>query len=311
MSEAIAVADLAPAALADRSEQLRWAAARLPLAGDAQAARDCRVAIRRLREVWRAFGDQLAPDPGGQARQLRQLGSRLRPLEDAEGRLDLLAEVLGPLAVMVPDQGAAGPRGGGLRGRELEARRVLAETTASEAQRSWEAVVSRRLLREIEGCAAAGALRPDPAPGKSAEVLAREQLPRLFEAAARRHRSLAQLRRRRARVRRLWYRIEVLGPALPDQHRMVLTELERLRSLMGRLYHLTLLVEWIDLSAKRSQPGLRPALRRLVVRTELEEEVAREAVQLELGGLDAGGWWRSAELACLPERRRTRPARRR
>ncbi len=317
MPEAISATRLAETALADRGEELRWAAARLPLAGDAEAVHDCQVALRRLREVWRAFDGYLAPSPEGQRRELRRLESTLRPLHDAESRLDLLSDVLGTavgesagevLADAPPGAARSHPGLGRsvLRGRELEARRALAEATAAEAAQLRDVVVSRRLLRAMDRSASVGQVSRGDTGDPPAARLARSQLPRLFAAAARRHRGTAQLRRRWARVRRLRYRLEMLAPALPDQYRVVLAELDRVQALLLRFNDLAALVEWIDLAAKRSHPDLRPALRRLVVRTELEEEVAREAAELELASLDAGGWWRTAAIACLPERRRTR-----
>lgn len=312
----LTVGDLAKSALADRGDQLRWAAARLPLAGDEEAVHDCRVALRRLREVWMAFGDHLQPSPKRQVREMRTSERRLGPLRDAEVRAALMDEVLGPLAVAVDRSddptviggGEVGQLRPGLRGREQEARRRLAEATAQEIAGQRNEMISHRLIRELGDLSAQGRT------GDSADVpalqLALVQLPKMFAAAGRQRRGADQLHRRRIVTRRLRYRLEVFGPVLPDQHRMVLAELRRLQGQLGRVHDLSVLVEWLDRAARAEAPTVRAALRRLVVRTELEEQAAVEAAELEVRSLDAGGWWRSAELACLgaapaaPRRRR-------
>lgn len=313
----LTVAQLAESALVDRGDQLRWAAARLPLAGDEEAVHDCRVALRRLREVWTAFGDHLEPSPKRQIRDMRACERRLGPLRDAEVRAGLMDEVLGPLAVAVDrsDDPAMLPEGGsgqlrpGLRGREQEARRRLAEATSQEIYRHRDQLVNRRLIRDLGDLSGQGRM------GHGADVpalgLARRQLPKMFSAAGRQRRGVDELHRRRIVTRRLRYRLEVFGPVLPDQHRLVLAELRRLQGLLGRVHDLAVLVEWLDRAAKADPPAFRAALRRLVVRAELEEQAAVESAELEVRSLDAGGWWRSAELACLgaapavPRRRRS------
>ncbi len=137
-----------------------------------------------------------------------------------------------------------------------------------------------------------------PQPG-AARNLAAVQLPQFFRNASRGHGEAAELHRRRVRTRRLRYRLELFAPVLAAEHEVVLEELRRVQGLLGRCHDLAVLEDWIDRASKQQQRELRPALRRLVVRVELEQESAQEAAELELARLDASGWWRSAELACL------------
>lgn len=301
MADQLAAAELARLALSDRSEQLRWAAARLPLAGDPQAVPDARLAARRLREVWTALPGHLEPDSKGPRRRLRRLAAELRPLEQAEARLRLLGGLLGPPQVA---PGGAPPQAALLaQGREADGLRALLEAASLEEARIREQTITRRLLLELETAAGLGVPAPGVARQAPAVQLARVQLAPLFEAAARGHRKTAAARRRD--LWRLLHRLELFAPALSDQHQVVLAEIRRLSGLLDQLRDRFELVEWVDQAAKRGAADLRPALRRLVVRAELEMEAAGEVAELELRSLDAGGWWRTALLACLPERRRS------
>ena len=301
MPEPLPAAELARLTLADRSDQLRWAAARLPLAADLEAVPDCRMATRRLREVWMALGDHLAPHSRGPQRRLRQLSAELRPLERAEARIRLLLELLGPAgAPGGPVQGAGTP---GWRGREPEALRSLLDSARLEEATLREQILSRRLISELEAAANLGAVVQRDGAATEAVQLARVRLPVLFGAASGAGRPLEPSRRRR--VQRLLHGLELFSPALARQHQVVLAELTNLLGLLGPLREWRELVEWVDRAAKQGPADLRPALRRIVVRAELEAEAAEESAKIELTRLDHGGWWRTAALACLPERRRS------
>ncbi len=301
VAEQLSAVELARLTLADRSDQLRWAAARLPLAADLEAVPDCRMALRRLREVWMALGEQLEPHSRGPQRRLRQLSAELRPLERAEARIRLLLELLGPVAA----PGLAGTPG--WHGREPEALRSLLDSARLEETTLREQILSRRLISELEAAANLGAVvQPDGAP-TGAVQLARARLPRLFEAASRPGRPLEPSRRRR--IQRLLHGLELFAPALARQHQVVLGELASLLGQLGPLREWRELVEWVDRAAKQGPADLRPALRRIVVRAELETEAAQESAEIELSRLDQGGWWRTAGLACLPERRRSSSSR--
>jgi len=314
VSESLSVVDLARAGLTERAETLQWAAARLPLASDFEAVHDTRVALRRLREAERGFDSCLAPRSRRRGRRLRAVERALGPLRDAQVRLELLGEVLGPVAVSRdrsddPLASAGFGRGvvagreaelrPGLRGLEAEARRWLADAAAEEM--SWrhrEMVGGPNLsrLRRLARVPPMSQPLPGPVPGKD---LAAVQLRRHFRKASRGQGDSAGLHQRRVRTRRLRYRLELFAPALPPEHQVVLQELRRLQRLLGRFHDLSVLVDWIDRAAKQQQRELRPALRRLVVRVELEQESAQEAAELELSRLDTSGWWRTAERACL------------
>ena len=305
--------DLAAAALAERAEVLQWAAARLPLASDLEAVHDARVALRRLREAGRGFDACLAP-ARRRRRRLRAVERSLGPLRDAQVRLELLGEVLGPVAVSrdrsddprasvgfgrgVVSGGGAELRPG-LRGLEAEARRWLADATAEEVAQRHQQMVGGPELARLRQLTRVPALREPFLPLGPAQDLAAVQLPRFFRSASRGHGDAAGLHRRRIRTRRLRYRLELFAPVLPAEHQVVLQELRRVQGLLGRCHDLTVLLEWIDRAAKQQKRELRPALRRLVVRVELEQESAQEGAELELARLDSSGWWRSAELACL------------
>ncbi len=301
MPERVSAEELARLTLADRSDQLRWAAARLPLAADLEAVPDCRMASRRLREVWMALADQLEPHSRGPQRRLRQLSAELRPLERAGARIRLLLELLGPVgAPGGPLQGAGTP---GWRGREPEALRSLLESARLEEATLREQILSRRLISELEAAANFGAVVRRDGSATEAVQLARVRLPVLFEAASRTGRPLEPSRRRR--VQRLLHGLELFSPALARQHQVVIAELTRVLGLLGPLREWRELVEWVDRAAKQGPADLRPALRRIVVRAELETEAAQESAEIELTRLDQGGWWRTAAQACLPERRRS------
>lgn len=297
MAELLLARELARLALADRSDQLRWSAARLPLAADLGAVPDCRLALRRLREVWLALADQLEPHSPAPPRRLRQLSAELRPLERAGARIRLLLELQGPVGA----QGGAGAPG--WRGREREALRSLIESARLEEVTLREQLLSRRLISELELAASLGVVARRDGDLSEAVQLARSRLPPLFEAASRARRQLEPSRRRR--IQRLLHGLELFSPALERQHQLVLSELARLLTQLGTLREWRELVDWADQAAKQGPADLRPALRRIVVRTELEAEAAQESAQIELSRLDQGGWWRTAASACLPERRRS------
>ena len=306
--------ELARAALVERAEALQWAAARLPLASDLEAVHDTRVALRRLREAERGFEGCLHQPAGRRRRRLRALERALGPLRDAQVRLELLGEVLGPVAVsrdrsddprasvgfgreVVAGRGAE--LRPGLRGLEAEARRCLADAAAEEmAWRHREMVGGPNLARLRRMARVPSVVEPVPGvtPGRELAVV---QLPRFFRQASRGQGDSAGLHLRRVRTRRLRYRLELFAPALAPEHQVVLQELRRLQRLLGQCHDLSVLVAWIDRAAKQQQRELRPALRRLVVRVELEHESAQEAAELELARLDASAWWRTAERACL------------
>jgi hypothetical protein len=297
VADQLSALELARLTLADRADQLRWAAARLPLAADLEAVPDCRMALRRLREVWMALGDQLEPQSSGPQRRLRQLSAELRPLERAEARIRLLLELGGPVGA----GGEGGPSG--WRGREPEALRSLLDSARLEEATLREQILSRRLISKLEAAASLGAVVPPDGDATSAVQLARARLPLLFEAASRSGRPLEPSRRRR--IQRLLHGLELFSPALARQHQVVLAELASLLVQLGQLREGRELVEWVDRAAKQGPADLRPALRRIVVREELETEAAQESAEIELSRLDQGGWWRTAALACLPERRRS------
>jgi hypothetical protein len=255
------------------------------------------MALRCLREVWMALGDQLEPRSSGPQRRLRQLSAELRPLERAEARIRLLLELGGPLGA----GGEPGPTG--WRGREPEALRSLLDSARLEEATLREQILSRRLISELEAAASLGTVAPPDGDPTSAVQLARARLPVLFEAASRSGRPLEPSRRRR--IQRLLHGLELFSPALARQHQVVLAELARLLVQLGQLREGRELVEWVDRAAKQGPADLRPALRRIVVRAELEAEAAQESAEIELSRLDQGGWWRTAALACLPERRRS------
>ncbi len=297
MADQLSALELARLTLADRSDQLRWAAARLPLAADLEAVPDCRMALRRLRELWMALEEQLEPHSNGPQRRLRQLSAELRPLERAEAHIRLLLELRGQV-------GAAGEVGTpGWRGREPEALRSLLDSARLEEATLREQILSRRLVSDLEAAASLGTVVHPDGDVTLAVQLARARLPLLFEAASQAGRPLEPSRRRR--IQRLLHGLELFSPALARQHQVVLAELASLLGQLGQLREWRELVEWVDRAAKQGPADLRPALRRVVVRAELEAEAAQESAEIELSRLDQGGWWRTAALACLPERRRS------
>lgn len=314
MSEPPSVVELARSALAERAAALQWAAARLPLASDFEAVHDTRVALRRLREAGRGFESCLDQRSRRRRRRLRAVERALGPLRDAQVRLELLGEVLGPVAVsrdrsddpralvgfgrevVAAREAELRP---GLRGLEAEARRWLADAAAEEMSRRHREMVGGPNLSRLRRLARVPSMAeplPVAVPGKDLAVV---QLPRFFRQAGRGHGNSAGLHLRRVRSRRLRYRLELFAPALPPEHQVVLQELRRLQRLLGHFHDLSQLVDWVDRAAKQQQLELRPALRRLVVRVELEQESAQEAAELELARLDGSGWWRTAERACL------------
>ncbi len=311
MADPPSCCELAKATFTGRAEDLRWAATRLPMAGDLEAVHDVRVALRRLGEAGRAFRCCAVPGSGRSAGERRQLERRLGPLRDAEVRLQLLDQVLGPLAVwrdrsddprlvgegsyvVVPQ--LADRLRPGLRGLETHARRLLADRTSEQIERRRGRRLTPAALELLQRLASVPVLDTGHPGSGPALHLARQQLPPLFGAAARRG---ADLHRRRIRLRRLRYRVEVFAPALPGGHEPVLQELRRLQQLLGQLHDQTVLAGWIRRRARRERPELRPALRRLSVRAALEEQASAEAAARELARLDAARWWETAQAAAL------------
>lgn len=306
-------AELAQPALEDRVQALRWATARLPLAGDQEAVHDTRVALRRLREAITALSQCLPRREQERLGPLRAAERLLGPLRDTEVRYELLVSVLGPVAVswdrrddpraaavygasVIP--GAGGPQAG-LRGLEASARGWLADSVAAEMTRERERLLGGRALARLGRLAKSFQVRDKRDAHEPARQVADRQLATLFARAAIPQRSERELHRRRIRTRRLRYRLELFGPALADGHERVEEELRRLQSLLGTFHDLAILVEWMDDTSRRSHHDLRPALRRLTVRVELEHQAAREAVEARLGELDSAGWWAAARRACL------------
>ncbi len=315
MVEATACCDLAATTIDEMAEKLRWALARLPLPSDSEAAHDARVALRRLRAASVGFTDCLAR-PKKWGRQLRQAEKALGGLRDAEVRLEQLDEVLGPVAVsrdrsddpstafgedgLIVPEPTRGIRAG-LRGLEMEARRALADSTASEIGEYRRLALSEGALRRFQRLAVPPQLQKGHSSSFPAS-LAEGQLPQLFKRARRPNRTEADLHRRRGEIRKLRYRLELFAPILDAGHRTVLQELRELQSLLGRFHDLVVLAEWIEGSSRQLRHELRPALRRLVLRVELERQVAKEAAETELARLDDAEWWSTAQSACLGER---------
>jgi|GEM_PF-2552163 CHAD domain-containing protein len=311
MSEDLTCGELARRALADRHQSVRWAVARLPLPSDLEAVHDTRVALRRLREALTGLAPCLTKKDLLLVDRVR-LGEReLGPLRDSEVRDELLTAVLGPVAVSwdrSDDPLAAAAYGNSLlpggselrsgpRGFESEARRGLADRLAAEIATARNLLIEGRGLRRLARLAPPSAGRLGRAAQQPARELALQQLPKLFNTAARPHGSSAQLHRRRIRVRRLRYRLELFAPVLGAGQPAVVEQLRQLQSALGHFHDLAMLVEWMD-AASRSQPRqLRPALRRLTVRVELEHQAAEEEADALVRRLDATDWWVAARRA--------------
>ena len=86
---------------------------------------------------------------------------------------------------------------------------------------------------------------------------------------------------------------------LSPGHQTVLQELRQVQGLLGRFHDLAVLSTWIDDSSRALRHELRPALRRLTMRVGLEQQVAKEIAESELGRLDEANWWSVAQAACL------------
>lgn len=312
LAEGVSCCQLAASNIDERTEKLRWALARLPLPSDAEASHDARVALRRLRAASVGFADCLAR-PKRWRRQLRRAEKDLGGLRDAEVRLELLDEVLGPVAVSrdrsddprlasgLPGAVVTDPASGirpGLRGLEMEARRALADSTATEVDELRLRVLSESSLERCQKVAAPPQWRRGHR-GSLQLALAAEQLPPLFRRAGRRTRSEAELHHRRGEIRKLRYRLELFAPLLEAGHVTVLRELRELQSRLGRFHDLVVLAEWIEASSRELRHELRPALRRMALRVELERQVTKEAAETELDRLDQAGWWTTAQAACL------------
>ncbi|MGH7691310.1 MAG: CHAD domain-containing protein [Candidatus Dormibacteria bacterium] len=313
MAEASACCHLSETEIESRQERLRWALARLPLASDFESVHDLRVSLRQLRAASSAFAGCLSR-PTQWGSRLRRAEKALGTLRDAEVRLRLLDQVLGPVAVAVDrgddprllshpteplalDPGRIRP---GLRGREMEARRALAEETAAEIERLRTQALKGSSRARLQRLGTAPRLRRGHL-SCDAHELARNQLPRLFRRAARRSHGQAGLHRRRGEIRRLRYRLELFGAVLDPETPTVLKELRHLQALLGRLHDLAVLRGWIEGSARQLRHELRPALRRLALRVELEQQAAREAAEVELARLDSAAWWEAAMAAALTE----------
>jgi CHAD domain-containing protein len=312
LAEPANCAALAAEAIQERAEKLSWALARLPLASDPEAVHDARVALRRLRAASVGWADWLGR-PRRWRRRLRRAESELGQLRDAEVRLELLDEVLGPVAVSSDrsdDPRTARSRGEalvlsagsrirpGLRGLEMEARRALADNTSAAIEAHRARILASGVLTNLQRLASPPELH-DARPGLFPAALAEEQLPKLFKRAEKGASNDVDLHRRRREIRKLRYRLELFAPALDPGHKAVLQELRSLQGLLGRFHDLVVLAEWIQGSSRERRHELRPALRRLTLRVELEQQVAREAAQTELARLDQAGWWGAARAACL------------
>jgi len=312
LAEPVGCGELAAASIQEQAEKLRWALARLPLASDAEAAHDARVALRRLRAASIGFSDCLAR-PKKWGRRLRRTEKDLGGLRDAEVRLELLDQVLGPVAVSrdrSDDPRTAPGQGGsivtdharriqpGLRGLEMEARRVLADSTATEIGELRDRALSDGALKRFQRMAAPPRFQEGHL-NSPAVALVEQQLPRLFERARRQTSNQADLHQRRGEIRKLRYRLELFASVLHSGHRTVLQELRELQSLLGRFHDLVVLAEWIESSSRELRHELRPALRRLALRVELDQQVAKEAAETELARLDGADWWSAAQAACL------------
>ncbi len=313
MPEDLLCCELAESRFRERQDELRWAVARLPIPGDTEAVHDVRVALRRLREAYRGFASCLASRQPHSRADLRQAERRLGPMRDAQVRLDLLEEVLGPVAVWRDrsDDPAAVPRltpevipgerrrlRPGLRGLEMEARRALADATADEIESQRVRVVRAKSIRRLQELAEPVRLQPRHKGAQMAEALAGQELPKLFRRAERPG-GRDGLHQRRIAMRRLRYRVELFAPVLSGGHRVVLDELRRVQNILGRFHDLAVLAAWVQASERRQPHELRAALRRLAVRVELEEQAAEEAAAIELLRLDEAGWWQAARIACL------------
>jgi CHAD domain-containing protein len=313
LAELLLCCDLAASCLEDRSQSLRWALARLPLASDAEASHDARVALRRLRSAAIGFSDCLAPEKRW-TRRLRWAEKALGDLRDAEVRLELLDEVLGPVAVSrdrSDDPRIAAEQGGpivmdrasrirpGLRGLEMEARRALADSTAAEIAKHRELALTEDAMRRYQSLAQPPQIRRGHKGVTPVILLGEQQLPRLFKRAGRGSHIGSDLHRRRIEIRKLRYRLELFAPVLGPGHQTVLQELRQVQSLLGRFHDLVVLSAWIDDSSRALRHELRPALRRLTMRVGLEQQVAKEGAESELGRLDEANWWSAAQAACL------------
>jgi CHAD domain-containing protein len=294
-------------------EALRWALARLPLPSDGQAVHDARVATRRLGMAWGAFSSCLVVGPK-RRRQLHRADRQLGGLRDVEVRLNLLDQVLGPVAVWrdrSDDPRSVAGRADevaltqedrvrpGLRGLEMEARRALADSTDSEAQRLRTQLLTEPVLGRLQALTRLPELRPGHPGTSAARELAERQLPRHFKRAALPRAGEAGLHQRRIELRKLRYRLELFVPVLGPGHQTVLQQLRQLHGLLGHFHDVEVLGGWIQGSAQQLPHELRPALRRLVVRVELEHQVSQEAAKTQLAHLDESGWWATARAACL------------
>lgn len=311
MPDDLTCGELARLALGDRYQSVRWAVARLPLPSDLEAVHDTRVALRRLREALLGLAPCLTKKDLRLGDRVRLAERELGPLRDSEVRDELLAKVLGPVAVSwdrSDDPMVAAAYGkslvpfgselrSGPRGLESEARRCLADRLAADTSVARDRLVERRGLRRLARLEPPSAGRLGMASQRPALELAYHQLPKLFRSAARPHKSRVQLHARRIRVRRLRYRLELFAPALGEGQAAVIEQLRQVQSLLGRFHDLAMLVEWMD-SASRSQPReLRPALRRLTARVELEHQAAEEEADALLRRLDLAEWWVAARHA--------------
>ena len=195
LAELLLCCDLAASSLEDRSQTLRWALARLPLASDAEASHDARVALRRLRSASIGFSKCLATQKRW-SRRLRWAEKALGGLRDAEVRLELLDEVLGPVAVSrdrSDDPRIAAELGGpivmdrtspirpGLRGLEMEARRTLADSTASEIADHRELALTEGAMQRYQSLAQPPQINRGHKGATPVVLLGEQQLPRLFK----------------------------------------------------------------------------------------------------------------------------------
>jgi CHAD domain-containing protein len=181
----------------------------------------------------------------------------------------------------------------------MEARRALADSTAAEIAKQRELALTQDAMQRYQSLAQPPRIRRGHKGATPVILLGEQQLPRLFRRAGRRAHIDTDLHRRRIQIRKLRYRLELFAPVLAPGHQTVLQELRKVQSLLGRFHDLVVLSAWIDESSRALRHELRPALRRLTMRVGLEQQVAKEGAESELGHLDEADWWSAAQAACL------------
>jgi CHAD domain-containing protein len=181
----------------------------------------------------------------------------------------------------------------------MEARRALADSTAAEIANHRRLALTAGAMQRYQSLALPPRIHGGHKGVTPVTLLGEQQLPRLFKRAGRGGRIDSDLHRRRIEIRKLRYRLELFAPVLGPGHQTVLQELRQVQGLLGRFHDLVVLSTWIDDSSRALRHELRPALRRLTMRVGLEQQVAKEAAESELGRLDEANWWSAAQAACL------------